>query len=75
MTNDLNHIQLSKYRLRGKHALAYDIELILSDLGVKYSIYKSNEDFDSTCIYNIKDIKNASNNDLTFCSLDDVKLL
>src|ERR671910_393066 len=70
MTNYLNHIQLSESG--GKRAKSHDIEFILSELGVKFSIYKSKEEFDSTCIYNIKDIKNASSNDLTFCSLDDV---
>jgi UDP-3-O-[3-hydroxymyristoyl] glucosamine N-acyltransferase len=71
MTNYLNHIQLSESG--GKRAKSHDIEFILSELGVKFSIYKSKEEFDSTCIYNIKDIKNASSNDLTFCSLDDVE--
>ena len=73
MTYHLNHTQLSKNRLSGKHAIAYDIEFILSELRIRYSIYSSEGDFDSTCIYNIKDIKNASSNDLTFCSLDDVE--
>jgi UDP-3-O-[3-hydroxymyristoyl] glucosamine N-acyltransferase len=57
MTNYLNHIQLSESG--GKRAKSHDIEFILSELGVKFSIYKSKEEFDSTCIYNIKDIKNA----------------
>ena len=73
MTYHFNHIQLSENRLGGKHAIEYDIEFILSELRIRYSIYSSKGDFDSTYIYDIKDIKNASSNDLTFCSLDDVE--
>jgi UDP-3-O-[3-hydroxymyristoyl] glucosamine N-acyltransferase len=73
MTYHLNHTQLSENRVSGKHVIVYDIEFILSELRIRYSIYSSKGDFDSTCIYNIKDIKNASSNDLTFCSLDDVE--
>jgi UDP-3-O-[3-hydroxymyristoyl] glucosamine N-acyltransferase len=73
MTYHLNHTQLSKNRVSDNHIIAYDIEFILSELRIRYSIYSSEGDFDSTCIYDIKDIKNASSNDLTFCSLDDVE--
>jgi len=52
---------------------AYAIEFLLSNLGIKYSIYSSKEDFDSTSIYGVKDIKNASSEDLSFCSLDDAE--
>jgi hypothetical protein len=58
MTYHLNHIQLSKNRLSGKHAIAYDIEFILSELGIRYSIYSSKGDFDSTCDSNDKTIIN-----------------
>ncbi len=51
--------------------LSFDVVFILSNLGVKYSIYGSKEDFDSTRIYGVKDIKSASSEDLSFCSLDD----
>ena len=51
--------------------LSFDVVFILSNLGVKYSIYSSKEDFDSTRIYGVKDIKSASSEDLSFCSLDD----
>jgi UDP-3-O-[3-hydroxymyristoyl] glucosamine N-acyltransferase len=50
---------------------SFDVTSILSNLGVKYSIYSSKEDFDSTSIYGIKDIKNASSEDLSYCSLED----
>ena len=50
---------------------SFDVTSILSNLGVKFSIYSSKEDFDSTSIYGIKDIKNASSEDLSYCSLDD----
>ncbi len=53
--------------------LSFDVVSILSDLGIKYSIYSSKEDFDSTSIYGVKDIKNASSEDLSFCSLDDAE--
>jgi UDP-3-O-[3-hydroxymyristoyl] glucosamine N-acyltransferase len=50
-----------------------DVTSILSNLGVKYSIYSSKEDFDSTSIYGVKDIKNASSEDLSYCSLYDAE--
>jgi UDP-3-O-[3-hydroxymyristoyl] glucosamine N-acyltransferase len=53
--------------------LSFDVVSILSNLGVKYSIYSSKEDFDSTRIYSVKDIKSASSEDLSFCSLDDAE--
>ena len=53
--------------------LSFDVVFILSNLGVKYSIYSSKEDFDSTRIYGVKDIKSASSEDLSFCSLDDAE--
>jgi|GEM_PF-242366 len=53
--------------------LSFDVVSVLSDLGIKYSIYSSTEDFDSTSIYGVKDIKNASSEDLSFCSLDDAE--
>lgn len=53
--------------------LSFDVVSILSNLGVKYSIYSSKEDFDSTSIYGVKDIKSASSEDLSFCSLDDAE--
>lgn len=53
--------------------LSFDVVSILSNLGVKYSIYSSKEDFDSTNIYGVKDIKSASSEDLSFCSLDDAE--
>jgi UDP-3-O-[3-hydroxymyristoyl] glucosamine N-acyltransferase len=53
--------------------LSYDVTSILSNLGIKYSIYSSKEDFDSTSIYGVKDIKGASSEDLSFCSLDDAE--
>jgi len=53
--------------------LSFDVVSILSDLGIKYSIYSSKEDFDSTSIYGVKDIKNALSEDLSFCSLDDAE--
>jgi UDP-3-O-[3-hydroxymyristoyl] glucosamine N-acyltransferase len=53
--------------------LSFDVVSILSDLGVRYSIYASREDFDSTSIHGVKDIKNASSEDLSFCSLDDAE--
>ena len=53
--------------------LSYDVASILSNLGIKYSIYSSKEDYDSTSIYGVKDIKGASTEDLSFCSLDDAE--
>jgi UDP-3-O-[3-hydroxymyristoyl] glucosamine N-acyltransferase len=53
--------------------LSFDVVFILSNLGVKYSIYSSKEDFDSTRIYGVKDIKSATSEDLSFCSLDDAE--
>ena len=53
--------------------ISFGIVSILSNLGVKYSIYSSKEDFDSTTIYGIKDIKSASSEDLSFCSSDDAE--
>jgi UDP-3-O-[3-hydroxymyristoyl] glucosamine N-acyltransferase LpxD len=53
--------------------LSYDVTSILSNLGITYSIYSSKEDFDSTSIYGVKDIKGASSEDLSFCSLDDAE--
>src|ERR687897_675079 len=73
MTYHYNHIQLSENRLSDKHAIAYDIEFILSELRIRCSIYSSEGDFDSTCIYDVKDIKNASSKDLAFCSFDDLE--
>jgi UDP-3-O-[3-hydroxymyristoyl] glucosamine N-acyltransferase len=53
--------------------LSFDVASILSNLGIKYSIYSSKEDYDSTSIYGVKDIKGASSEDLSFCSLDDAE--
>ena len=53
--------------------LSLDVKSILTDLGIKYSIYSANEDLDSTSVCGVKDIKNASSEDLSFCSLDDAE--
>jgi UDP-3-O-[3-hydroxymyristoyl] glucosamine N-acyltransferase len=53
--------------------LSFDVASILSNMGIKYSIYSSKEDYDSTNIYGVKDIKGASSEDLSFCSLDDAE--
>ncbi|MGB8642255.1 MAG: UDP-3-O-(3-hydroxymyristoyl)glucosamine N-acyltransferase [Nitrososphaeraceae archaeon] len=58
---------------KGKLPSSFDVVSILSNLGIKYSIYNSKEDFDSTSIYGVKDLKSASNGDLSFCSLDDAE--
>jgi UDP-3-O-[3-hydroxymyristoyl] glucosamine N-acyltransferase len=57
----------------GMLPFSFDVTFILSNLGVKYSIYSSKEDFDSTSIYGVKDIRNASSEDLSYCSLDDAE--
>jgi hypothetical protein len=54
-------------------AIAFDVDSILSDLEIKYSIYNSKEDFDSTSVYNVTDMKRSSNEALSFCSSDDVE--
>src|ERR687891_2654260 len=62
------------YNISGNNGIlpfSFDVTSILSNLGVKYSIYSSKEDFDSTSIYGVRDIKNASSEDLSYCSLDD----
>jgi UDP-3-O-[3-hydroxymyristoyl] glucosamine N-acyltransferase len=51
----------------------YNVETILSHLGIRYSIYSSKEDFDSTSVNAVKDLKSASKKDLSFCSLDDAE--
>lgn len=58
---------------KGKLPSSFDVVSILSNLGIKYSIYNSKEDFDSISIYGVKDLKSASNGDLSFCSLDDAE--
>ena len=58
---------------KGRLPFSIDIVAILSNLGVKYSIYSSEVDFDSTSIYGVKDIKSASSEDLSFCSLTDAE--
>ena len=58
---------------KGILPLSFDVASLLSNLGVKYSIYSSKEDYDSTSIYGVKDIKGASSEDLSFCSLDDAE--
>jgi UDP-3-O-[3-hydroxymyristoyl] glucosamine N-acyltransferase len=57
----------------GKLPSSFDVVSILSNLGIKYSIYNSKEDFDSTSIYGVKDLKSASSIDLSFCSYDDAE--
>lgn len=58
MTYHFNHhIQLSENRLSGKHAIAYDIEFILSELRIRYSIYSSEGDFDSHAYTILKTLK------------------
>jgi UDP-3-O-[3-hydroxymyristoyl] glucosamine N-acyltransferase len=57
----------------GKLPSSFDVVSILSNLGIKYSIYNSKEDFDSTSIYGVKDLKSASSGDLSFCSYDDAE--
>jgi UDP-3-O-[3-hydroxymyristoyl] glucosamine N-acyltransferase len=54
-------------------AVPYNIESILLNLGINYSIYSSKEDFYSTSINAVKDLKSASKGDLSFCSLDDAE--
>ena len=64
------------YNISGNYGIlpfSFDVTSILPTLGVKYSIYSSKEDFDSTSIYGVKDIKNASSEDLSYCSLDDAE--
>lgn len=58
---------------KGRLPSSFDVVSILSNLGIKYSIYNSKEDFDSTSIYGVKDLKSASSGDLSFCSLDDAE--
>ncbi|MPZ05992.1 MAG: UDP-3-O-(3-hydroxymyristoyl)glucosamine N-acyltransferase [Nitrososphaeraceae archaeon] len=58
---------------KGRLPSSFDIVSILSNLGIKYSIYNSKEDFDSTSIYGVKDLKSASSEDLSFCSFDDAE--
>jgi UDP-3-O-[3-hydroxymyristoyl] glucosamine N-acyltransferase LpxD len=53
--------------------LSFDVVSFLSNIGVKYSIYSSEVDFESTSIYGVKDIKSASSEDLSFCSLADAE--
>ena len=58
---------------KGILPLSFNVASFLSNVGVKYSIYSSKEDYDSTSIYGVKDIKGASSEDLSFCSLDDAE--
>ena len=67
---------IRSYNISGNNGIlpfSFDVTSILSNLGVKYSIYSSKEDFDSASIYGVKDIKNASSEDLSYCSLDDAE--
>jgi UDP-3-O-[3-hydroxymyristoyl] glucosamine N-acyltransferase len=68
-----NKIFSAGTRYNDGRAIAFDVDSILSDLEIKYSIYNSKEDFDSTSVYNVTDMKRASNEALSFCSSDDVE--
>lgn len=58
-----------------KNNIAYDIEHIISEVGIRYSIHRSKEayDDDSTIIYNVTDVRmHQLTKDLTLCSVGDV---
>jgi UDP-3-O-[3-hydroxymyristoyl] glucosamine N-acyltransferase len=54
------------------HIKAYDVKKILSKLGFSYSMCKSSKASDFI-IEEVGDLKNATDNDLAFCSYDDVE--
>ena len=54
-------------------ARSYNIESLLSELKLEYSICSSCEELDSTDIFRVADVKSASKGDLTFCSSDNVR--